>query len=109
MFDLNIWWNLNILRDTLRRGGQPNLVFLSPAGVFQLMHPRSQGTRFEAQDSYSGLPDLDAIVGFIQEFEDAISFDFSESLKSCIAPRNLGITLTETNKVPIKNYKSGSG
>jgi hypothetical protein len=72
------------------------------------MHPHSQDARVEAQDSYSGLPALDALVGFIQEFEDAISFDFSESLKSCIAPQNLEITLSETNKVPIKNYKSGS-
>jgi hypothetical protein len=26
LFDLNIWWNLNILREPLRRGGQSNLV-----------------------------------------------------------------------------------
>jgi len=57
----------------------------------------------KAQNSYSALPALDAPVGFSQDFEDMISFDFSQSLKSCIAPRNLGITLTETNKVPIKN------
>ena len=56
LFALKISWNLNILRDTLRRGGQPNLVFLSPAGVFQLMHPRSQGTRFEAQDRCGVVP-----------------------------------------------------
>ena len=37
-----------------------------------------------------------------------ISSDFSESLKSYIAPRNLEITLLETNKVAIRNYKSGS-
>jgi hypothetical protein len=33
LFDLKIWWNLNILRDTLKGSGQPNLVLLSPAGV----------------------------------------------------------------------------
>ena len=32
LFDLNIWWNLNILRDTLKGGGRSNLVLLSPAG-----------------------------------------------------------------------------
>ena len=26
LFNLNIWWNLNILRDTLKGGAQPNLV-----------------------------------------------------------------------------------
>jgi len=57
----------------------------------------------EAQDSYSGLPDLDALVGFIQDFEDVISFDFSQSLKSCITPRNLEITLAETDKVAMQN------
>jgi hypothetical protein len=30
---LNIWWNLNILRDTLKGGGQSNLILLSPAGL----------------------------------------------------------------------------
>ena len=62
----------------------------------------------KAQNSYSALPALDALVGFIQDFGDVISSDFSESLKSYIAPRNLEITLSETNKVAIKNYKSGS-
>jgi hypothetical protein len=62
----------------------------------------------KAQNSYSAIPALDALVGLIQDFEDVISFDFSESLKSCIAPRNLEITLSETNKVVINNYKSGS-
>jgi hypothetical protein len=27
---LNIWWNLSILRDTLKGGGPSNLVLLSP-------------------------------------------------------------------------------
>jgi len=35
MFDLNIWWNLNILRDTSEGGEQSNLVLLSPAGLSQ--------------------------------------------------------------------------
>ena len=30
LFDLNIWWNLNILRDTLRRATQLNLIPWSP-------------------------------------------------------------------------------
>jgi hypothetical protein len=30
---LNIWWNLNILRDTLKGGGQSNLILLSPDGL----------------------------------------------------------------------------
>jgi hypothetical protein len=30
---LSIWWNLNILRGTLKGGGQPNLIHLSPAGL----------------------------------------------------------------------------
>jgi len=51
------------------------------------MHPRSQGARVETQNSYSAPPALDAPVGFRQDFEDMISFDFSGSLKSCIAPR----------------------
>jgi hypothetical protein len=62
----------------------------------------------KAQNSHSALPALDAAVGFSQDFEDVISFDFSQSLKSCIVPRNLEITLAETDKVVIKNYKSGS-
>jgi hypothetical protein len=62
----------------------------------------------KAQNSYGALPPVDALVGFIQDFEDVISFEFSKSLKSCIAPRNLEITLSETNKVAIQNYKSGS-
>jgi hypothetical protein len=33
LFALKIWWNLNILRDTLKGGEQPNLVLFSPAGV----------------------------------------------------------------------------
>ena len=33
LFGLNIWWNLNILRDTLKGSGQSNLVLLSPAGL----------------------------------------------------------------------------
>jgi len=32
-FGLNIWWNLNILRDALKGSGQSNLVLLSPVGV----------------------------------------------------------------------------
>ena len=59
--------------------------------------PCSQGPRVETQNSYSTLPALDALVRFIQDFEDVISFDFSKSLKSCIAPRNLEIMLSETN------------
>jgi hypothetical protein len=35
LFDLKIWWNLNILRDTLKGSGQSNLVLLSLAGVSQ--------------------------------------------------------------------------
>ena len=62
----------------------------------------------KAQNSYSTLPTLDAPVGFSQDFEDMTSSDFSESLNSYIALRNLEITLAETNKVAIKNYKSGS-
>jgi len=57
----------------------------------------------KAQNSYSALPALDAPVGFSQDFEDMISFDFSQSLKSCIAPRNLEITLGETDKVAMQN------
>jgi len=57
----------------------------------------------KAQNSYSTLPTLDAPVGFSQDFEDMISFDFSQSLKSCIAPRNLKITLAETEKVAMQN------
>jgi hypothetical protein len=71
------------------------------------MHPHSQGARVEDQNSYSTLPALDALVRFIQDLEDVISFGFSKSLKPCIAPRNLEIMLSETNKVAIKNYKSG--
>ena len=82
-----MWWNLNILRDTLRRGGQPTLVLLSPAGVSRAYASSLLMCSGKAQDSYSALPALDAPVGFIQDFEDVISFDFSESLKSCIAPR----------------------
>jgi hypothetical protein len=62
----------------------------------------------KARNSCSAFPASDALIGFIQDFEDVISFDFSESSKSCIAPRNLEITLSETNKVVINNYKSGS-
>ena len=57
----------------------------------------------KAQNSYSDLPALDPLVGFTQDFEDVISFDFSQSLKSCIAPRNLEITLAETNRVAMQN------
>ena len=67
------------------------------------MHPRSQGTRVETQDSYSALPALDAPIGFSQDLEGMISFDFSKSLKSCIAPRNLEIKLAETNTVAMQN------
>ena len=37
----------------------------------------------KAQNSCSAFPASDALFGFIQDFEDVISFDFSESLKSC--------------------------
>jgi hypothetical protein len=57
----------------------------------------------KAQNSYSTLPTLDAPVGFSQDFEDMISFDFSQSLKSCVAPWNLEITLAETDKVAMQN------
>ena len=57
----------------------------------------------KAQNSYSALPALDAPVGFSQDYEDMISFDFSQSLKSCITPRNLEITLAETDKVAMQN------
>jgi hypothetical protein len=57
----------------------------------------------KAQNSYSAFPALDAAVGFSRDFEDVISFDFSQSLKSCIAPRNLEITLAETDKVAMQN------
>jgi len=57
----------------------------------------------KAQNSYSALPALDAPVGFSQDYEDMISFDFSQSLKSCVAPRNLEITLAETDKVAMQN------
>ena len=57
----------------------------------------------KAQNSYSALPALDAPVGFSQDFEDVILFDFSQSLKSCIVPRNLEITLAETNKVAMQD------
>ena len=33
MFGLNMWWNLKILRDMLKVGGQSHLIPLSPAGV----------------------------------------------------------------------------
>ena len=33
LIGLNIWWNLSILRDTLK-GGPSNLVLLSPAWDF---------------------------------------------------------------------------
>jgi len=35
LFDLNIWWNLNILRDILKGSEQCNLFLFSPARVFQ--------------------------------------------------------------------------
>ena len=108
LFGLNMWWNLNILRDTLKRGGQPNLVLLSPAGVSRAYASTLLMCSGKAQNSYSAIPALDALVGLIQDFEDVISFGFSESLKSSIAPRNLEITLSETNQVVINNYKSGS-
>ena len=57
----------------------------------------------KAQNSYSALPALDPPVGFSQDFEDMISFYFSQSLKSCVAPWNLEITLTETDKVAMQN------
>jgi hypothetical protein len=67
------------------------------------MHPHSQGTWVEAQNRCGPVLSLDAPVGFSQDFEDVISFNFSQSLKSCIAPRNLEITLAETNKVAMQN------
>ena len=103
-----MWWNLNILRDTLKRGGRPNLILLSPAGVSRAYASSLLMCSGNPLNSFSALPALDAPVGSIQDFEDVISFDFSELLKSCIAQRNLEITLSETNKVAIKNYESGS-
>ena len=80
-----------------------SISFFSGRSISRLMHPRSQGTRFEAQDRCGPVLSLDAPVGFSQDFEDVISFDFSQSLKSCIAPWNLEITLAETNKVAMQN------
>ena len=100
LFALNIWWNLNILRDTLRGSGQSNLALLSPTGLSRVYASSQLMCSGKAQNSYSALPALDAPVGFSQDFEDVISFDFSKSLKSCIAPRNLQITLSEINSGP---------
>ena len=64
----NMWWNLNILRDTLEGGGQSNLVLLSAAGlsraycVLALKVPsgRSEGplhiSSESAVPSFSGIP-----------------------------------------------------
>jgi len=52
----------------------------------------------KARNSYSAPPALDAPVRFSQDFENMILFDFSQSLESCIAQRNLEITLAETRK-----------
>jgi len=83
----------------LRGGGQSNSVLLSPAGLSRAYASSPLMSSGKAQNSYIALPALDAPVGFIQDFEDVISSDFSESLKSYIAPRNLEITLSETNNL----------
>ena len=92
----------------MKGSGQSNLILLSPAGVSRAFASLLLMCPEKARNSCSAFPASDALIGFIQDFEDVISFDFSESSKSCIAPRNLEITLSETNKVVINNYKSGS-
>jgi len=83
--------------------GQSNLVLLSPAGLSRAYASSPLMCSGKAQNSYRALPAFNAPVGFSQDLEDMIPFDCSESLKSCIAPQNLEITLAETNKVAMQN------
>ena len=94
-----------MLRATLKGGGRSTLVLLSPVGPSRAYASSLLMSSGKAQNSYRALPTLDAPVGFIQDVEGVISSGLSESLKSYTAPRNLEITLSETNKVAIKNYK----
>jgi len=69
MFGLHIWWNLNRLRDPLRKAGSLNPAPWPPAGVPRFMHPRSQGTWVEARDRPGGENQmkLDRMIGMISQ------------------------------------------
>jgi len=73
LFGLNIWWNLNRLRGPVRKPGRLiRLLDLRPE-YLELMHPRSQGARVEAQNRCSPFFALDAPLGFRKDFKDLVS------------------------------------
>ena len=67
-FGLNVWWNLKGWRAPL---GNPNRLsdsLVSGRDYAELVHPRSQGTRMEAQDRCGPAFPLDAPFGFRKDY-----------------------------------------